>query len=198
MITLEDNVSTMSKLVNTNVSNPKGGEPVDITHKDVVHLLYLGGPFFLTRDDRREIWNGKKYKWFFVDSQAMTADGSYIVCRTRFERLIDANSFINELQDKEEVQLKNLHEIVAPIYLEQGKTPEEEEEERDHNIQKMCDEIREAPEGADMTELCNKWFNTKYIFINDEINRKYPRPKYREFLRVADEMENYGKFQREI
>ena len=186
--------------VDVSVSNPTGGEPVDITHKEVVHLLVLGGPFFITRTDKDVIkfTNGKRYRWYFVDTQAMTADGDYIVCRTRFERLLDANTFIHLLRDEEEVQLKTLHESVAPIYLEQGKTPEEEEAEREHNIYMMCKEISEANTETQYLEIVNSYFNTKYIIVQDEINRKYPRPKYREFLKESDNMENYGKFHREI
>ena len=196
---VEQHASMILPQVDVSVSNPKGGEPTDITHKEVVHLLILGGPFFITRTDKDVIkfTNGKRYRWYFVDTQAMTEDGDYIVCRTRFERLLDANTFIHKLRDEEEVQLKTLHESVAPIYLEQGKTPEEEEEERRHNILKMCDQISEA-DRSQYEEIVESYFNTKYIFINDEINRKYPRPKYREFLKTSDDMENYGKFHREI
>jgi len=191
-----------SKPENTNVSNPVvGGDPVDITHKNVVHLLFLGGPFFITRYDRPEIkfTGGKRYKWYFVDTQAMTPDGDYIVCRTQFARLFDASTFIEQLKNEEEVQLKHLHEITAPIYLVHGKTPEEEEEERQHNAYMMAKDFKQCEDTVEAAyEVANKWFNTKHIFINDEINRKYPVPEYREFLKVSDKMENYGKFQREI
>tara|TARA_R110000851_G_scaffold41082_7_gene103335 strand:- start:1141 stop:1689 length:549 start_codon:yes stop_codon:yes gene_type:complete len=182
------------------VSEPQGGEVVDITHKGVVHLLFLGGPFFTTRDDKIVQWNKKKYKWYFVDTQAMTPDGDYIVCRTRFERILDANTFIWSLKDNEEVQLAELHETVSPIYLEQGKTPEEEEAERKHNIIAMCDEIAsdDTMTTTQYYEIVERYFDTKYIRILDEINRKYPKPKYREFLKTSEAMENYGKFQREV
>lgn len=199
---LVEHASTTLRLADVSVSNPSGGIPVDITHKEVVHLLVLGGPFFITRADSKDMYCGKKYKMYFVDTQAMTAEGDYITCRTSFERLLDANTFIHTLRETEEVQLKTLHELVAPIYLEQGKTPAEEEEERKHQVKLMAEQFRDCldQQGTtdDLFDIANSWFDTNYIFIIDEINRKYPKPKYREFLRTSDSMENYGRFQREV
>jgi len=179
-----------------------GGVPLDITDTGVVHLLFIGGPFYITREDRRLIYNGKKYKMYFVDTQA-EKDGEMVVCRTSFERLLDANMFIKQLKEGEEVQLDKLHNDTSPIYLTQGKTPEEEEEEIIHNCRQMAEEFMIAIKYNDASdkeiyEIAKTWFKTKYIFIKDEINRKYPKPKYREFLKTSDLMENYGKFENEV